>query len=243
VQPDLTQASPPVSVLFANNLVYNSLWSASTADPVSAVLMHDHIMNEFVLDAGTHSGTDWVVTMPTKRFYVANGTGTPARLFQRNFNKTDGACDDVDLNIYDREEDTTSTPIDFSPPPPSLSNAICWEANVITFNNSNLLGSANSANISTDFENGWLDIGFFPSTVTGAVHTLPNDATIVTDIFANSTVGPATYVGLPVVGFAIETFQNNVVTVSGTPATYASSFVQKGTRLIDAFAPSAAARR
>jgi len=75
------------------------------------------------------------------------------------------------------------------------------------------------------------------------VHTLGNDATIVTDIFANSTVGPATYVGLPVVGFAIETFQNSVITTSGTPATYASSFVQKGTRLIDAFAPSAAARR
>ena len=66
-----------------------------------------------------------------------------------------------------------------------------------------MLGSANSANISTDFENGWLDIGFFPSTVTGEVHTLGNDATIVTDIFANSTVGPATYVGLPVVGFAV----------------------------------------
>ena len=128
------------SVLFANNLVYNSLWTASTADPVSAVLMHDHIMNEFVLDAGTNSGTDWVVTMPTKRFYVGLGDGTPLRLFQRNFNKTDGACDDVSLNIYDREEDTTSTPIDFSPPPPSQSNAICWEANVITFNDSNRAG-------------------------------------------------------------------------------------------------------
>jgi hypothetical protein len=243
VQPDLTQASPPVSVLFANNFIYNSLWSASTADPVSAVLMHDHIMNEYVLDAGTNSGTDWVVTMPTKRFYVANGTGTPARLFQRNFNKTDGACDDVDLAIYDREEQTTSTPLDFSPPPPTLSNAICWEANVITFNNSNLLGSANSANISTTFEHGWLDIGFFPGTVTGAVHTLPNDATIVTDIFADSTVGPATYVGLPVVGFAVETFQNNVITVTGTPATYASSFVQKGTRLIESAVPAATSRR
>ena len=243
VQPDLTQASPPVSVLFANNFVYNSLWSASTADPVSAVLMHDHIMNEYVLDSGTNSGTDWVVTMPTKRFYVANGTGTPARLFQRNFNKTDGACDDVDLAIYDREENTTSTPLDFSPPPPTLSNAICWEANVITFNNSNVLGSANVANIPTDFEHGWLDIGFFPSTVTGAVHTLPNDATIVTDIFAASTVGPATYVGLPVVGFAVETFQNNAITVSGTPTTYASSFVQKGTRFIDSLIPLSTSRR
>ena len=204
--------------------------------------MHDHIMNEFVLDAGTNSGTDWVVTMPTKRFYVGIGTGTPSRLFQRNFNKTDGACDDVSLNIYDREEDTTSTPIDFSPPPPSQSNSICWEANVITFNDSNLLGSANSANISTDFENGWLDIGFFPSTVTGDVHTLGNDATIVTDIFANSTGGSGDVSSAcRWSALRCETFQNSVITTSGTPATYASSFVQKGTRLIDAFAPSAAA--
>jgi hypothetical protein len=203
------------------------------------VLMHDHIMNEFVLDTGTSSGTDWVVTMPTKRFYVANGTGTPSRLFQRNFNKTDGACDDVDLNIYDREENTTSTPLDFSPPPPSQSNALCWEANVITFNNSNVLGSANVANIPTDFENGWLDVGFFPATVTAPVHTLENPATIVTDIFANSTVGGATYVGLPVVGFAVQTFTNGTLVVGGvnTLSNYGSSFVQKGTRRIDAVLP------
>jgi len=239
VQPDLTQASPPVSVLFANNFIYNSLWSASTADPVSAVLMHDHIMNEFVLDAVTNSGTDWVVTMPTKRFYVANGTGTPSRLFQRNFNKGDGACDDVDLNIYDREENTTSTPLDFSPPPPSQSNALCWEANVITFNNSNVLASANVANIPTTFENGWLDVGFFPATVSAPVHTLPNDATIVTDIFANSSVGAATYVGLPVVGFAVQTFTNNVLTINtiNVLSNYGSSFVQKGTRRIDSPLP------
>ncbi|MEO8537561.1 MAG: hypothetical protein ABI533_08530, partial [Betaproteobacteria bacterium] len=240
VQPDLTQASPPVSVLFANNFVYNSLWSGATADPVSAVLMHDHVLNEFVLDKGTQSGTDWVVTMPTKRFYVANGTGAARRLFQRNFNKTDGACDDVSLNIYDREENTTSTPLDFSPPPPTQSNALCWEANIITFNNSNVLASANVANIPTSFENGWLDLGFFPSTVTGAVHTLPNDATIVTDIFAASTVGPATYIGLPVVGFAVQSFLNGAITVGGvsTLSNYGGNFVQKGTRLILSDTPS-----
>jgi hypothetical protein len=239
VQPDLTQASPPVSVLFANNNIYNSLWSASTADPVSAVLMHDHIMNEFVLDTGTNSGTDWVVTMPTKRFYVANGTGTPSRLFQRNFNKTDGACDDVDLNIYDREENTTSTPLDFSPPPPSQSNALCWEANVVTFNNSNVLGSANVANIPTSFENGWLDIGFFPATVTAPIHELGNAATIITDINGNFTSGTATYVGLPVVGFAVQTFTNGSIMVGDTAtlSNYGSSFVQKGTRRIDAPLP------
>jgi hypothetical protein len=247
VQPDLSQSSPPVSVLFANGFVYNSLWSAATADPVSALLMHDHIMNEFVLDTNTTSGTDWVVTMPTKRFYVSNGTGTPPRLFQRNFNKTDGACDDVDLNIYDREEQTTSTPLDFSPPPPTLSNAVCWEANVVTFRDSNVLGSANRANVPvpSTFQNGWLDIGFFPSTVTGAVHTLANDATIVTDIFANSSVGPATYVGLPVIGFAVQSFTNGVLSVGGlnVQSTYGGNFVQKGTRFIDAVTPSFPATR
>ena len=52
-------------------------------------------MNEYMLDAGTASRTDWVVTYPTKRYYVAAGTGAAADgLFQRNFSG-DGACDDV----------------------------------------------------------------------------------------------------------------------------------------------------
>ena len=248
VQPDLTQSSPPISVVFASvpggtpgGLIFNSFWDPDTtnpADPVSALLMHDHIMNEFVLDALTRSGTDWVVTMPTKRFYVQNGTGTPARLFQRNFNKTAGACDDVDLNIYDREENTTSTPLDFSPPPPTLTNSICWEANVITFNNSNVLGSANVANVPTTFENGWLDIGFFPSSVSAPIHTLGNDDTIVTDIEGNATGSTATYVGLPVIGFAVQSFTNGVLIVNGqaTLSDYGGNFVQKSTRRVDDFA-------
>ena len=106
--PDLSNAFPARSFVFANNAVYRSDW-APGPDAVSAVLMHDQIMNEFVLDSATKSGTDWVVTMPTKRFYVSPGTGTPARLFQRNFNTTAGACDDVSLNIYDREEYAVGT--------------------------------------------------------------------------------------------------------------------------------------
>ena len=165
-------------VVFANGIVYSSLWNSATADPVSAVLMHDHIMNEFVLDAVTKSGTDWVVTMPTKRFYVVNGTGTAGTLFQRNFNKTDGSCDDVDLVIFDREENTTSTPLDFSPPPPGGPTALCWEANVITFNNSDVLGSTNCANIPFRRVRAWLARrGFFPATVTSPIHTLASSDT------------------------------------------------------------------
>ena len=246
ILPNLTQSSPPVSVTNANGFVFTSAWVSGTADPVSAVLMHDHIMNEFVLDPGTNSGTDWVVTMPTKRFYVGLGTGTPATLFQRNFNKTAGACDDVTLAIYDREENTTSTPIDFSPPPPSQTNALCWEANVVTFNNSNVLGSANVANIPTTFDNGWLDIGF---AATAPIHTLQSNDTITTDIFAFFTEGTATYVGLPVVGFAVQSFANGAITVGDQTvlSNYGGNFAQKGTRLINPQAgfpsPTAAAAK
>jgi hypothetical protein len=233
--PNLTNAAPPTSIVVANNTVYQSTWTPGTADPVSAVLMHDQIMNEFVLDAGTHSGTDWVVTMPTKRFYVANGTGSASRLFQRNFNKTDGSCDDVSLNIYDREENTTSTPLDFSPQPTAGVNQLCWEANVVTFNHSNVLGSANSANITTTFENGWLDLGFEPSSVTPPVHTLTNAATTRALLGSAPTApGAATYVGLPVVGFAVQSFANGAITVNGAGvlSNYGGNFVQKGTRLV-----------
>jgi hypothetical protein len=234
--PDLSQALPTTSIVVANNAVYQSTWPAGP-DPVSAVLMHDQIMNEFVLDTATNSGTDWVVTMPTKRFYVANGTGQPTSLFQRNFNKTDGACDDVNLAIYDREENTTSTPLDFSPPPPTLSNSICWEANVITFNNSNVLGSANVANIPTSFENGWLDLGFYPTTDPDpAIHTLPNGSTTIAPLGgAPGASGPATYIGLPVVGFAVQSFTNGAIVVNGTStlSNYGGNFVHKGTRAID----------
>jgi len=245
--PNLQSAFPQSSVVIADfGLVFNSDWTTSTnaADPVSAVLMHDQVMNEFVLDAATRSGTDWVVTMPTKRYYVANGTGTPARLFQRNFNKTAGACDDVSLDIFDREELTTSTPLDFSPQPEAGVNQLCWEANVITFNTSNVLGSANVANINTTFANGWLNLGFFPETISGAVHTLGNDNTT----FVDPTVSPpfvsgattATYFGLPVVGFAVQSFTNGVLIVNGqaTLSDYGGNFVHKGTRFVDFSVPA-----
>jgi hypothetical protein len=231
--PDLTQANPSISVVVANNNVYQSLWPAGP-DAVSAVLMHDHIMNEYVLDAVTASGTDWVVTMPTKRFYVFPGTGTPAELFQRNFNKTDGACDDVTLNIYDREENTTSTPLDFSPPPPTTTNSLCWEANVITFNNSDVLGSKNVANVPTNFEHGWLDLGFFDPAA-APIHTLQAFPTAVTFIPTGvSTVTGATYQGLPVVGFAVQSFANGAIHVGAEVvlSNYGGNFIHKGTRTI-----------
>jgi hypothetical protein len=256
VSPQLTDASPKISVVFAaeptniggtNDLgVYVSRWCDTDtncltpgrynpADPVSASLMHDAVMNEFVLDPGTKSGTDWVVTFPTKRFYVNTGTGSAPKLFQRNFNGTAGSCDDVTLAIFDREEKTTSTPVTFSPPSPTPTTSICWEANIVTFNNSNLLASKNVSNISTGFINGWLRLGFATSTST-SFHKLAN-STATSEVFGASSFSTGltkTYIGLPVVGFAVQSFSNGTLVVGGATIgqNYGGNFVHKTTTTI-----------
>jgi len=254
VRPNLEDANPPTSIVFdaqahgfkSDLNIYISNWPQPLyflADTVSAVLMHDSVLNEFVLDTVTKSGTDWVVTFPTKRFYLNAGTGPALKLFQRNFNNLAGACDDVTLNIYNREEQTTSSPVSFSPPPPTLTNSICWEANIITFNDSNVFGSQNSANINTSFQNGWLNLGFAPPKSPATYHTLGNSTNTVhiwgldngCCLNGGQTVGETkTYLGLPVVGFAVQSFTNGVLLVNGTQvlANYGGKFVQKGTTTI-----------
>ena len=112
VEPTLARVNPRTVVTTGSNTFVTD-WSvtANNVDAVSAVLMHDHVYNEFNLETGTKSGTDWVLTMPTKRFYIATGPGNNAgALFQRNFNGNGGSCDDVTVTQYDREERTVSAP-------------------------------------------------------------------------------------------------------------------------------------
>ncbi|MBL0038215.1 MAG: hypothetical protein IPP36_05900 [Nitrosomonadales bacterium] len=55
-------------VLYKGSVVSSS-WNKGS-DAISALLMHDSIINEYVLDTATLSGTDWVITMPTKHYNV-----------------------------------------------------------------------------------------------------------------------------------------------------------------------------
>ena len=62
-------------------------------------------------------------------------------------------------------------------------------------------------------------------------------------LYANTTIGPATYVGLPVIGFAVQSFTNGILITGGTAtlSSYGGNFAQKGTRFIEFVAPSAPA--
>ena len=240
--PDLSAVGPKTSVVFNNvnnvTTVITSTWTGinnQPVDPVSAVLMHDNIYNEFVLDPGTKSGTDWVITMPTKHFYYNssfNLFATPT-LFQRNF-RAGGACDDVQLTVFNREEQSVLT--SFSPPPPNATNSLCWEANVLTFNNSNVLLSQNTLNVPTTFQNGWMALNFLPTGIAPAHQLISGPSTVFNTNTGATVANPSeTYNGLPVVGFAVQLFNNGTLTGPGglgVQAFYTGSFIHRYTRLI-----------
>jgi len=48
-----------------------------TVDAISAVFMHENTMNEFNIEPGLHAGSEWVLTFPTKNWYVDNYTWPP----------------------------------------------------------------------------------------------------------------------------------------------------------------------
>jgi hypothetical protein len=84
--PGLAQAEPQ-SIVFDTSVV-PAVALADTfldgIDAVSAVLMHDTLANDFVLEPLIAAGTDWVINFPTKREYINNGfSGTVAEPCQR----------------------------------------------------------------------------------------------------------------------------------------------------------------
>jgi hypothetical protein len=109
--------------------------SVQGVDAVSAVLTVDRIYNEFDIEPGLGAATDWVVTFPTKQFYVdpaVIGTNAPSavRPFETPFDET--SCLGVDRKQVDRDGFEPSL-VSGGPPPITGGNYICHEAAVITF--------------------------------------------------------------------------------------------------------------
>lgn len=231
IAPDLGAVSPALSIVFrSQNDVTRTDWTGSALAavvPVSAVLDRNEIINEYAVAAQPVGlSTDWVVTFPTKRLHLANSPGSIAP-FTKLLTKT-GACEPVSLTTFNREEGVQTSGLVFSPPPPTGVNTLCWEANVVSMANggttSNALGSANvRQTLALPFAEGWLRMGFTQTMVTPAASTTDVDMVSVTQ----TGLTTATYTGLPVVGFAAETFVNN-----STLANFGSSTTHRYNRSI-----------
>ncbi|MET1080911.1 MAG: hypothetical protein ABWY06_23100 [Pseudomonas sp.] len=69
--PNLSSVNPRTSLVLANGKAVRSTWDQGE-DAISALLMHISLVNEIVLEPSTQSRTDWVVTLPTRHFYVSS---------------------------------------------------------------------------------------------------------------------------------------------------------------------------
>jgi len=237
-----TPANSTVTKTFVPQLgiteVYFSSWDGFTstaitvtpgAQAAAATMMHSDVINEYILDAATNSGTDWVFTFPVKRLFVNAATAvTPFT----NHLTADGACETIDFQYFNREEATAvGAGVDFSPTPPGApSNSLCFESSILSFRNgqanapstpaapSLVLGSANvtAVTVNSNFQNGWGQVHFSGANassvglVSGAA-----SVTVFYPPFTNIGAGAQAFAGLPVVGFMARTYANGLLQCSG----------------------------
>jgi hypothetical protein len=160
VKPNLDSGSEATALVFGEEgQLLESGDMPDAIDAVSYVLMHDTMMNEYTTEVGVAGETEWVVTFPTKRFYVNDAA--PIAPFTNVWApvKTGDlatACEVVELRtMWDREERTEpektceelgncpgEKPPVVSPPrpgtPPDVDPArvpfeLCYVTNVIRF--------------------------------------------------------------------------------------------------------------
>ncbi len=108
---------------------------------------------------------------------------------------------------------------DFSPAPPPDLVELCWEANVLSWNGTNLFSSSQTLSVATTFINGWARMDFLPDNFP----LFPVSGTLVSqngfEVFTSSVVG--SFVGLPVIGFAVQTFRPTLT------SSYAGTFYHR----------------
>ena len=229
-------------------------------DAVSFVFQHDQIMNEYTTEGVLGASTEWVVTFPTKHFYVypsSSGSATPVAPFTSLWTIgefRDGACEIVLLDtLWDREEQSCVAAIDpgdpvppiVSPKPPGIDPEVtpiipfelCYETSVIRFGapiedddaSTDILGSKNFHNIDNEalgYEAGWarLQLDDYP-------HDANGDGIIDDEELALTRDALGGLEGLPVTGFAVQSFQNSFLGEGADVlANYGGIFQHKGTR-------------
>ena len=215
-------------------------------DALTFVLMRDQLMNEYIIEDSLGASTEWVVTFPTKSFYVDedvapfdydiiiddDGKEIEVPIPNPPFTSVwdgKGACETVLLDIWDREEQTLSIDGDIPPvvspaPPlvPELGLDLCYESTVIQFTEdteaSNILDSSNKVHVDPEL------LGFKNGWANLDMYkTVDEDG----KYYFREGLGLA---GLPAVGVSFSQYENNYLDII---ANYNSIFQHKSTRAVD----------
>lgn len=208
--------------LYGNDGRRLALDYAFGVDALSAIFMSDALYNEWLVDPSLGANTDWIVTFPTKNFYVDELYGdTPFPPFANRF--IDGAADvDASVLIHDREEGSPELGLPIVP-----TAVLAYQVNAISFlavtprpgSPSGVLGSTlTSTNVQPYGTAGTVALGF--ATGDGNGHRLPGGM----DPDGNEV----TLIGLPATGFMVY----NIINTQAQPgmlANYGGAFHHRAT--------------
>ena len=174
--PNLNSGDVGVGYVFLDNGISVDSSFNRGVDAVSYVFMHDTIMNEYTTNGDLGADTEWVVTFPTKHFYVYPETSNSptvlppfTEIWNGDAENPNTACEVVLLDtIWDREETFPGEDVPVggiippivspAPPPvqgvlnPVIPFTLCYETNVIAFGEfgGDILGSDNLHTINND---------------------------------------------------------------------------------------------
>lgn len=211
-QPNLASANDRccstkvTSHVFVNGDSIASIYpNTSAIDAVSSLFVAENLYNEYGFTPDGTIATDWVLTFPTKRFYVDPLLVTAAsppfeHLFGADESGPGSSCAVTGISIFDREEDRSfPNACGFPECPPGLpSLGSCLETNVLRFSETSVLGSA----LATE--------NIYPFSPKGGFVWLS-----FTWHEMNSAENGNVFRGLPVIGFAATRFVNNFVPHAG----------------------------
>ena len=209
----LWASAEPRSVIVDSGEAIVSNWS-NGEDAISALFMHNTVLNEYTIASGIEAQTEWVLTFPTKSMYVNDSEARAP--FNTVFAGPEGACELINpaFTFFNRESESPDLGAVDIPVQPLL----CWETNVLNFNTADsgpysIFGSNNDLNYQAPYESGWFKLDF-------------SRAGSITD-----TDNRYTYTGYPVTGFSVQKY-TNANAQPGLLAQYATLFNHTYTRSV-----------
>lgn len=227
----------PVSTVRAGGREYDLKWR-NGVDAVSSVFMASEVMNEFVLDPGTASQTDWVLTFPTRPYTLITAPPFVPETFH------------VVRDYYDREGNLrreapgeTCSFANAPCPPLSLDHvAGAFPVAHRTAPAVSLLGSVRALRLGevSDYSNGWMRVRVAEGGPADFARLRSEPGSTMTDLSTGATTtGRFELFGLPWTGFMVRTFRNgtlrcrtNTNVDTGCQGNYAGSFPHRYVRTI-----------
>ncbi|MDT8321996.1 MAG: hypothetical protein RQ826_15870 [Xanthomonadales bacterium] len=251
-----------VSNVFANGAVQTDTWMTGI-EAVSATILFDTVMNEYVVNPNIGARSEWVLTFPTKRAYVDPASAVfasadvPQAPFTVAWNEvvdaeagttTGTACEPVGFSFWNREETVPGegpapapgVPI-VSPPPPEVTPpppdtfSLCFESNVLRFSGSEDIPETTEILKETRFTTFPVaDQGF----VSGWTRFEFNTTDTTVPVHATRVTAEGNqFFGLPVIGFWVNTFSNGQLEGANVLSNYGGTFQHRGSRRVEPAAP------